>query len=59
MVKTTVLFICDQYLGALIQLGFIILILMYFWLMMPGVNYVVYGCSSARTTPEEYHSTGV
>ena len=20
--------------------------------MMPGVNYVIYGCSSARTTPE-------
>ena len=25
--------------------------------MMPGINYVyvIYGCSSARTTPEVYH----
>ena len=22
-----------------------------FWLMIPGVNYVIYGCFSARTTP--------
>ena len=25
--------------------------------MMPGVNYVIYGCSYARTTPE-YHYSG-
>ena len=29
-----------------------LLVLIYFWFMMPGVNYVKYGCSSARTTPE-------
>ena len=29
-----------------------LLLLIYFWFMMPGVNYVKYGCSSARTTPE-------
>ena len=52
MVKTTVLFTCDQLLGALIHFNFIILILICFWLMMSGVNYVIYGCSSARTTPE-------
>ena len=51
MVKTTVLFICDQLLGELIQSNFIIQLLIYFWLLMPGVNYVIYGCSSARTTP--------
>ena len=51
MVKTTVFFICDQLLGALMHLNFIILILICFQLMMPGVNYVIYGCSSARTTP--------
>ena len=33
------------------HLNFIILILICFQLMMPGVNYVIYGCSSARTTP--------
>ena len=48
MVKTTILFICDQLLGALIHLNFIILILICFLLMMPGVNYLIYGCSSAR-----------
>ena len=52
MVKTTVLFTCDQLLGALIYFNFIILILICFWLMISGVNYVIYGCSSARTTPE-------
>ena len=52
MVKTTVLFICDQLLGALIHLNFIILILICFWLMIPGVNSVIYGYSSAITTPE-------
>ena len=41
-----------QLLGALIHFNFIILILICFWLMMSGVNYVIYGCSSARTTPE-------
>ena len=51
MVKTTVLFVCDQLLGALIHLNFIILILICFQLIMPGVNYVIYGCSSVRTTP--------
>ena len=25
--------------------------------MMSGINYVIYGCSSARTTPK-YHYTG-
>ena len=51
MVKTTVFFICDQLFGALIHLNFIILILICFLFMMPGVNYLIYGCSSARTTP--------
>ena len=50
MVKTTVFFICDQLLGAMTQL--IILILICFYLMMPGVNYVIYGCSSARLSLE-------
>ena len=50
MVKTTILLTCDQLLGALIPLHFIILILICFLLMMPGVNYVIYGSSSARTT---------
>ena len=35
---------------ALIHLNFIILLLMFLF-MMPGVNYLMYGCSSARTTP--------
>ena len=51
MIKTIVLFICDQLIGALIHPNFIIRILICFQLMMPGVNYVIYGCSSARTTP--------
>ena len=53
MVKTTVVFfICDQLIGALlIHLNFTILILICFALMMPGVNYKIYGCSSARTIP--------
>ena len=53
MVKTTVVFfICDQLIGALlIHLNFTILILICFLLMMPGVNYKIYGCSSARTIP--------
>ena len=49
MVKTTVLFIWNYLLAALIHLIFITLILICFKLMMPGVNYVIYGCSSART----------
>ena len=49
MVKTTVLFIWDQLLAALIHLNFIALILICFKLMMVGVNFVIYGCSYART----------
>ena len=52
MVKTTVLFTCDQLLRALIHFNIIILILICVWFIMSGVNYVIYGCSSARTTPE-------
>ena len=52
MVETTVLFICDQLLGDLIHLNFLILLLICFWLMMPGVSYVIYGCYSKRTSPE-------
>ena len=43
-------FTCGQLFGALIHLNFIILIVMFLF-MMPGVNYLMYGCSSARTTP--------
>ena len=50
MIKTTALFIWDQPLAALIHLNFITLILICFKLMMPGVNYVIYSCSSAITT---------
>ena len=50
MVKATVLFIWDQLLAALIHLNFITLILICFKLVMPGANYVIYGCSSARIT---------
>ena len=50
MVKTTILFIWDQLLAALIHLNFITLILICFKLMIPGVNYVTYDCSPARTT---------
>ena len=50
MVKRTVLLICDKLLGVLIHFNFIILILICFWLMMPGVNYVIYGYSSSRAT---------
>ena len=52
MVKTTVLFRCDQILGELIHLNFIILLTICLWLMIPGVNYVIYGCSSPRKTLE-------
>ena len=51
MAKTTVFFIFDQHLGALIHLNCIILILIYFLLMMPGANYVIYCSFFARTTP--------
>ena len=51
MVKTAVFFMFDQPLGALIHLNFSILISIYFSLMMPGVNYVIYGFFSARTNP--------
>ena len=50
MVKTTVLFICDQLVGALIHVNFIILTLICFQLMVPGVNYEIYGYSSVRAT---------
>ena len=49
-VKTTVLFIWDQLLAALIHLIFITLTLICFTFAMPGVAYVIYGCSCARTT---------
>ena len=51
MVKATVFFTCGQLFGALIHLNFIILILICFLFMMPSVNYLIYGCSSARTAP--------
>ena len=51
MVKTIVFFICEQLFGALIDLNFIILVLICFQFMMLGVTYVIYGCSSTRTTP--------
>ena len=52
MVKTTVLFIAKgQLLGALVHVNFNTLILIFFSLMIPGVNYLVYGCSSVGTTP--------
>ena len=50
MVKTTVLFTWDQLLTALIHLNFITLILICFKLVMPGINYVICGCSYARIT---------
>ena len=43
--------LCDQLLGALIYLHFIILVLICFKLIAPAVNYVIYGGSSSRTTP--------
>ena len=43
--------LCHQLLGTLIYRHFIILILVRFWWIMPGVNYAIYGCSSSRTTP--------
>ena len=50
LVKTTVLFMWDQLLAALIHFNFITLISICFKLMMPEVNYVIYTYSSARTT---------
>ena len=49
MVKTSVLFIWDQLLAALIHLNFFALILICFKLITVGVNFVIYGCSYART----------
>ena len=43
--------LCDQLLGILIYVYFIILILICFSLMMAAVNYVAYGCSSSRRNP--------
>ena len=51
MVKKTELFIWEQLLAALIHLNFVTLILICLSLMMPGVNYVIYGCSSVRKSP--------
>ena len=51
MVKVAVLFIWEQLLEELIHLNFIILLLIWFSLMIPGVNYLLYGCSSARQIP--------
>ena len=53
----------DQILGALIYIHFITLILICFYFIIPSVNYVVYCCSSSRTTPgvitiQELHSGG-
>ena len=50
MVKTTVSFIWDQLLAALILLNFMTLILFCFKLMMLGINYIICDCSSERTT---------
>ena len=52
MVKknNTVLFIWDQLLAALIYLNFVILILICFSLMIPGVIFVIYGFYSEKTT---------
>ena len=53
MVKATVFFTCDQLFGrALIHFNFFIVILICFLMMMPGVNFVIYCCSSMKTTPE-------
>ena len=51
MIKATVFFTCDQIFGALIHPNFIILISICFLFTVPGVNFLIYGCSSARTTP--------
>ena len=66
VVKSTVFFTCDQIFGALIHLNLIILIINLinliilnlinlinlFLIYNPWCKYVIYGCSSARTTPE-------
>ena len=44
-------YLSDQLLGALIYLHFIVLILIYFSLIMHGVNHGLNGCSSSRTSP--------
>ena len=49
--KSKLFFLCDQLLGALIHLNFLILIIICFKLMVPVVNYVIHDCSSGRTTP--------
>ena len=51
MVETTVFLTCDQLSGALIHLNFTILILICLKLVMSGINYAIYGYSSAKTTP--------
>ena len=43
-------YLCDQLLGSLIYLHFIVLILICFQLIMPGVNYAINGRSSSSTT---------
>ena len=43
-------YLCDHLLGFLIYLYFIVLILLCFQLIMPGVNYAINGCSSSSTT---------
>lgn len=40
--------LCDQPLGALVYLHFIVLKLICFSLIMPGRNHVIYGCSFLR-----------
>ena len=44
-------YLCDQILGAMIYLHFILLILICFYLIIPDINYAIYGCSSSRTAP--------
>ena len=43
--------LCDQLLGALTYLHFIVLILICFQLIMSGVNYTINGCSFLKTDP--------
>ena len=47
--------LCDLLLRALIYLHFVVLILICFWMIMPGVKYAINGCSSLRTTPRTEH----
>ena len=44
-------YFCDQLLGALIYLHFVVLIIIYFWFIMLGVYFTKNGCFSLRTTP--------